>query len=508
MSHPGLLVLPLLGAAWLGLARDATTDEFVYHHENVMGTALELRVRAADEATATAAEAAVLAEIDRLSGLLSGYDPASAYRRWLDGSAGPVDVPAELFAVLDGADRWRTATGGAFEPRVAALSAVWSAAAERGTPPDRDEIAAALGRMAATGWRLDSSEGTAERLGDGPISLDGLAKGFILERACDAATAAVPGVRGLLLNVGGDLRAVGDEPWTVGLAPAVGDSEAAAPVASVGVAGRSVATSGRAHRGWTIGDRWYSHILDPRTGRPVERVVAATVVAPDGMDADALATAVNVLPVAEGLRLVESLPEVACLLVASDGQVARSARWASFERPAPLQDGAKDDTAGSWSETHEVAVDFEINRPEDSRRYRRPYVAIWVEDADDHVVRQLVMWISMGGSGPDQWLPDLKRWYRSDVGKTRIEKRSKAFTIGRSTRPPGEYTVVWDGKDDDGEPLPRGAYTLFIEAAREHGTYQLIRVPLEIGGQPFSEELEGNVEIKSAAVSYRRKPAE
>ena len=84
-------------------------------------------------------------------------------------------------------------------------------------------------------------------------------------------------------------------------------------------------------------------------------------------------------------------------------------------------------------------------------------------------------------------------------------KKNLIYTIARPTRPPGEYTVVWDGKDDLGKPVPRGAYNLFIETAREHGTNGLFRTRVTLGDEPFAEELKGNVEIRSATVEYRRR---
>ena len=79
------------------------------------------------------------------------------------------------------------------------------------------------------------------------------------------------------------------------------------------------------------------------------------------------------------------------------------------------------------------------------------------------------------------------------------------MTTARPTREPGRYKVVWDGKDNHGKQLGRGQYTLYIEAAREHGTYQSIHKELKISDQPFREDLKGNVEIKSASIEYRRK---
>ena len=108
--------------------------------------------------------------------------------------------------------------------------------------------------------------------------------------------------------------------------------------------------------------------------------------------------------------------------------------------------------------------------------------------------------------GP-RWLPDLKRWYRDDQARRLVDETNLVDTIARPTRPPGKYEVIWDGKDDHGKPLAAGEYTVSIEAAREHGTYQIIRKAVTLADKPFAEELKGNVEIKSASIEYRRKGA-
>jgi hypothetical protein len=375
--------------------------------------------------------------------------------------------------------------------------------------------------MSRPAWRLDPENGTALRLSDCPLSFNSIGKGFIIEKACAAGLGKGrgEGVRGLLLNIGGDIRACGEIDQPVGIASPWNDSETTEPMLYVTVENQAVATSGRAQRGWRIDGRWYSHIFDPRSGLPADATASATVIADRSADANALATTLNVLPPEEGLRLVRSVPGVECLIATADGRVFKSPGWARHERPgAPVvvfadaqepesTDKPKGDTdSASWAREFELKIDFEVNRPEgESGRYRRPYVAVWVEDEKEKPVRTLELWLSMTGPGFERWLPDLRRWSESDDVRRRAERTDLAHTISRPTRQPGKYSVVWDGKDNKGNPLPAGDYTLNIEAAREHGTYQIIRKKVPIAGKPFAEDLKGNVEIKSAAIEYRRK---
>ncbi len=527
------IAIYLAGAvSFLSPDRGALAEDYPFYHENVMGTSLELRVRAVDEGSARRAEARVLGEIDRLGAIFSGYDESSEFSRW-QSSAGPAGrISAELYDVLAAADSWCARSRGAFDPRVEALSRLWAAGARRGRLPTSGELADAKALMDRPAWRLGDAGRTAERLTDCPLSLNGIAKGYIVERACELAMDRGGGILGVMLNVGGDLRVRGEIDGTIGIASPWADSESSEPLAYIAVKDRSVATSGNSQRGFRIDGRWYSHIFDPRSGLPVERNVAATVVAERAVDADAFAKVCNVLEPQESILMARSLPGVECLIVARDGRTFRSEGWHRYERPLPgllaLADepkssGAKGraDSADStkakatkaaagptWNKEYELVVNFEINQPDaETGRYRRPYVAIWAEDKDGTSVRTMSLWVSMGGAGPFQWLPDLKRWYAGDQERKRRDKKELLFTIARPTRPPGKYKVIWDGKDDRGKPVPAGEYTICVEAAREHGTYQSIRKEVTLSDKPFSEELKGNVEIRSASIEYRRRPS-
>ena len=521
-----------LAALLIGMTgRGAVAAEtFVFHHENVMGTSMELRLLADSEDFARKAEDRALREIDRLSAIFSSYDPNSEFSRWLAGPKAPVRISPELFEVLQLSDRWRTASGGAFDPRVEALMRLWSRCTKESRTPAPAEIAVARAPLDRPVWRLDSSAMTAERLSDDPLTLNAIAKGYIVERACAAAmeNGGSGGIHGVLLNVGGDLRVCGALDRTIGIANPKADSETSQPIAYISVRDKAVSTSGNSQRGFRINGRWFSHKLDPQSGAPVERIACATVIADRSADADALATIFNVLPPEDSVRMARTLPGVECLIVSADGRVTRSDGWSRFERPAPgrlamvqeparrkTQDGPAAEHGGkkekrpvdgkSWGEAFELLVKLEINRPNTGkRRYQRPYLAVWVENKDGSPVRTLTLWVTATKHG-SQWIPDLRRWYRRDQARRLADETDLVATIARPTRSPGKYDILWDGKDDQGKPVGPGEYTLYIEAAREHGTYQSIRQAIHLDDHPFTKDLKGNIEVKAASVEYRRK---
>jgi FAD:protein FMN transferase len=182
--------------------------------------------------------------------------------------------------------------------------------------------------------------------------------------------------------------------------------------------------------------------------------------------------------------------------------------WLAHEGRAQAQGGAASSSvvSAATSDAFELLIKFEINGPEgSSRRYRRPYLAIWLEDKDGHTVRTILLWVQTGERG-SRWIPELRRWHQNDRARRRTDATDRVTTTARPTRPPGKYDVIWDGKDDNGRPLEPGPYTLFIEASREHGTYQIIRKPIDVGEKPFTEELKGNAEIKAVSIEYRKRP--
>jgi thiamine biosynthesis lipoprotein len=164
----------------------------------------------------------------------------------------------------------------------------------------------------------------AERRSDGWFSMryegrldpTGIVKGWAVERA--ARHLAKAGASGVSLNGGGDVQLLGapgpQRPWRVGVADPLRPGGLAAVVSAAGAPELAVATSGSAERG--------AHIVDPRTGRSaVTDLVAVTVVAPSVTWADCWATAAFAMGSREGLRWLESLPDVEALLITAGDEV-------------------------------------------------------------------------------------------------------------------------------------------------------------------------------------------
>ncbi len=152
-----------------------------------------------------------------------------------------------------------------------------------------------------------------------------------------------------------------------------------------------------------------------------------------------------------------------------------------------------------------MVVELKLRAPDgDARRYRKPYVAVWIKDREGYPVRTLSVWVQKTQPGP-RWYPDLRSWYRDEKILEMFENKSRIDAISGPTRAAGTYKVGWDGLDDQGQPVKPGKYTLLIESAREHGPYSLVKEALELGDQPLSKKVDGNGDIESLEYKFTGK---
>jgi FAD:protein FMN transferase len=494
------LLAPLLLAL---IATHANGEEFVFHHENVLGTSAEFLIHADSRSTANEVEQRILAEIDRVARIVSTYDAGSEMRRWIAGELG-TKVSPELFDLLVRCDEFERLTGGAFNPRVGSASVLWKAASKEGKLPDVKQLQETALQCARAVWKLDASTRQATILDSAPATLtfDAIAKGYIIDKAIFTAS-KVDGVTGVVVNIGGDLRIAGKESQQVSIGSPEDESK---PIAVLALRDKAVATSGNYLRFFEINGRQYSHIIDPRSARPVDHSTSVSVIADTAAAADAAATALSVMSVDDALKWCDAHEGYSCLILDSKGKLHRSCQWPADDKQPTSEKQVEFPvstllaTADEWPREAKLNVSFELNKP-DTDRYRRPYVAVWIEDADGLPVRTLILWLQEGRGA--RWHRDLKRWFKQDQVRQLVDDKKLIGTVSGATRAPGSYKAVWDGTDDQGKFVKQGKYTLYIEAAREHGTYQLTSATVAVGAKKQEGTLKGNAEIKSAAFKYQ-----
>jgi hypothetical protein len=221
--------------------------------------------------------------------------------------------------------------------------------------------------------------------------------------------------------------------------------------------------------------------------------MSSTVIHPNAVTAGALATAFNVLSVEESKVLASKYPEAEYLIVDMEGETHVSENWSGR---SPLIDSpiemvhVKDKL---WTAGQELLINVELANLGGGAR--RPYVAVWIEDEQHKPVRRLALWYRK-----PRWLPDLRSF--SDAQR---EVPIDLMSIASATRSAGNYSLIWDGKNDKGEYVALGNYTVYIEAAREHGTYQLMKQTMKFDGKAKSQALSGNEEVSGANLVYKTK---
>ena len=148
----------------------------------------------------------------------------------------------------------------------------------------------------------------------------------------------------------------------------------------------------------------------------------------------------------------------------------------------------------------ELVVSVEIPRLNVSE-YHRPYVAVWLEGAGQKVTN-LAVWydVDMKGGEGTKWLKDMRTWWR----RSGRELEMPVDGLSGATRPPGKHQLAFAGDKSPVTDLPAGEYTLVVEAAREVGGRELLRVPLQWPPNgPAKADAKGETELASVAVELK-----
>jgi FAD:protein FMN transferase len=330
--RPAILALALTFSQTLR-AGDAELGRYEYKRLE-MGMPFQIVFYAPDDdVKARAAVDAAYARVKQLNAIMSDYDDESELSRLsaTAGKGGAVKVSDDLWRVLAHAQDAAARSDGAFDVTVGPIVQLWRKARRAHQLPPAELLDAARARVGYKNLRLDPVRHTAELLAPGMLlDLGAIAKGDAADQALKVLRAR--GITRAFAGAGGDM-AFGDPPpgkpgWRIELAQL--DAPDAPPAGWILLANCAMATSGDMFQRVEIDGRRYSHIVDPHTGVGLTDHSLVVVVAPDGITADALSTAVSVLGPERGVKLIEDTNGAAARIVRKPGdkiEVVESSRW-------------------------------------------------------------------------------------------------------------------------------------------------------------------------------------
>jgi thiamine biosynthesis lipoprotein len=313
----------LLAAALLfsGCGKEPLYQEQGY----VFGTLVEVSIYGEDEARARQAVASVMQEFQRLHDLLHAWKPSELSR--LNGalvSGMPFSVSAETAAILKDAGALSAQSGGLFNPAAGGLIQAWGFQADefKAALPDEKKITAlvkanpGMGDLRFDGNRVSSTNRAVQ------LDLGGYAKGYALDRAAEVLNKA--GVHNALINIGGNVLALGQHgsrPWRVGIQ----HPRKPGPLATLDLHdGEAVGTSGDYQRFFELNGKRYCHLIDPRTGFPVQGVQAVTILTRGhaaGVRSDAASKPLFISGSQGWRRAADAMGITEALLIDGDGAV-------------------------------------------------------------------------------------------------------------------------------------------------------------------------------------------
>lgn len=305
---------------------DSFTDtKLLKETRMIMGTFAEVSIYSSVGKTADTAIENALDEMERMDGIMSNYKENSELSQ-LNAKAAKAPVPCggELLDVLEKSQFYSELSDGAFDITVSPLVALWGFFNQKGHIPSDTEIERLLPAISYKNVVISKSSDTKKpgtvvfKNGKTQIDLGAIGKGYAVDKALEVVKKY--GVDNACVNLGGNIYVLGTpagkKSWRIGVQHPRDKDKI---LGYLELKDEATATSGDYERFFDMNGKRYSHIIDPRTGRPVSGIFAVTIVAPTGTEVDALSTSVFVLGTEKGLKLIKKVAG-ADALIAYEGK--------------------------------------------------------------------------------------------------------------------------------------------------------------------------------------------
>jgi len=294
-----------------------------------MGTIFRIELYSPGKAQASEAAEAAFARAEELEQIMSDYRPGSEVMRLARQAGGtPVPVSDDLYAVLAKSVWTSELSHGVFDVSIAPLVDVWREARKAGRVPTTAEIDKAKSLVDYRNIELDAAHHTVRLKRPGmKIDLGAIGKGYAADQML--AVLKARDIPRCMVVAGGEVVTGQPPPGKPGWQVEVGTADAAEGKGyTLTLSMEAVSTSGDEHQFLELNGHRYSHVINPLTGWAIEGESSTSVIARDSTTADALATALSLMPAQEGKRAAESVPGVSVLWVRRE-----SDRWERFASP-------------------------------------------------------------------------------------------------------------------------------------------------------------------------------
>lgn len=286
------------------------------------------------------AQLAVETALQSVNQAMSTYDPESEISR-INRSTGatPLPISAPFAEVMKISVDVHAATDGAFDVTVGPLVRIYGFGPARVEAlPPAEALAAIAENVGLTHVRFDEKTRTVQKLKDGvELDFSGVAKGYGVDRSARALEEL--GITSYMVEVGGEVRVRGEKkpetPWLLAIEEPLSSERRVHGTLSLPSSGGALATSGDYRNFRNIGGELVSHTFDPRTKRPVpHRTASVSVVRSTAAEADALATAMNVLEPKRALEIANQRGFAVYLLIHKPGGGFEAQKSREFEKLA------------------------------------------------------------------------------------------------------------------------------------------------------------------------------
>jgi len=319
-----LVIWLLLTAMWQPVqAQEFSAQKKVL---KLMGSRFEFTAVADNDTIAWDAINAGIAEVQRIEKIISSWDSHSQTSEInRNAGIGPVVVDQELYDLIFRAKKVSGLTEGAFDISFASMDKIWHFDGTMKYMPKPSDVAEARDKINWQNIILDPMRHSVFLKVKGmKIGFGAIGKGYAANRA-KGIMEKIPGVHGGVVNASGDLITWGQshnpEGWLVKIAD---PKEKGKALGWLPINDMAIVTSGDYERFVKFEGKRYAHIIDPRTGYPTTGIKSVTIVCRDAELADALATSVFVLGTEDGLRLVNNMNGIECLIITDDDNVLTS----------------------------------------------------------------------------------------------------------------------------------------------------------------------------------------